>query len=182
MSSSANVRRTARALFEASLRTGEPERVADDLSAFVAMLDSHADLRKVLTGPAVPPASKRAVVERLLHLRPTSGLVVAFLTLAAERDALRWLPAVADAVRQRLLDHQRVVRADVTTAVPLTSERMEAIQQSLAALTGARVQVAANVDASILGGVVAKVGSRVYDGSVARQLARMRERLTTASH
>ena len=76
-------------------------------------------------------------------------------------------------------DPSQVVRAEITSAVPLSDDKLLAIEASLADASGARVVITPHVDPSILGGVVAKVGSRVYDGSIARHLARIRARLVS---
>jgi F-type H+-transporting ATPase subunit delta len=75
------------------------------------------------------------------------------------------------------MDYRNVVRAEVTTAAPIDPKRTEAIRSGLAKLTGRTVNLAARVDPGIIGGVVARIGSTVYDGSVTRQLERMKERL-----
>ena len=72
--------------------------------------------------------------------------------------------------RERLLDYQNVVRAEVTTAVPLAAERPQAIERGLAKVTGRTVTLATKVNPAIIGGVVARIGSMVYDGSVTTQL------------
>jgi F-type H+-transporting ATPase subunit delta len=77
------------------------------------------------------------------------------------------------------MDLHHVVRAEITSAVPLPAEKIQAIEASLATASGARVVITPRVDPAILGGVVAKVGSRVYDGSVVRHLARIRARLVS---
>ena len=87
------------------------------------------------------------------------------------------LPELLASYRERLLDHQKVVRAIVTTAIPLGADRAQAIERGLAQLTGRTVTLATNVDPSIIGGVVARIGSTVYDGSVTTQLQKMKQRL-----
>ena len=72
-----------------------------------------------------------------------------------------------------------MVRAEVTSAEPLSNDRMQAIEQRLATLTGKRVSMKTKVDKEIIGGVVARVGGTVYDASIATQLKKIRERLTT---
>ena len=104
------------------------------------------------------------------------------LVLLAERDRLVLLPEVLAAYRQRLLDHQNVVRAEITTATPLSADATQAIERDLAQATGRRVTLAAHVDPSIIGGIVARIGSTVYDGSITGQLQRMKERLDTHGH
>jgi F-type H+-transporting ATPase subunit delta len=85
---------------------------------------------------------------------------------------------VLDAYRQRLMEHLKVVRAEVTTAVPLPPDLVEAVRGALERVTSRQVLVAPHVDPAILGGVVTRIGSTVYDGSVKGQLERLRERLT----
>jgi F-type H+-transporting ATPase subunit delta len=99
------------------------------------------------------------------------------LLLLAERDRLVLLPDVLAAYRDRLMDYRKVVRAEVTTAAPIDATRVQQIQNSLAQATGRTVTIATKTDPAIIGGLVARVGSTVYDASVIRQLERMKERL-----
>jgi len=94
-----------------------------------------------------------------------------------ERDRLVLLPDLLDAYRERLLDHQKVVRAQVTTATALAPDRAKAIEQKLAQVTGRTVTLDTKIDPTIIGGVVARIGSTVYDGSITRQLEKMKQRL-----
>jgi F-type H+-transporting ATPase subunit delta len=105
-------------------------------------------------------------------------MVSKLLILLAERDRLVLLPDLLGAYRERLLDHQKVVRAQVTTATTLAPDRAQAIEQKLAQVTGRAVTLDTKVDPSIIGGVVARIGSTIYDGSVTRQLEKMKQRLT----
>ncbi len=99
------------------------------------------------------------------------------ILLLAERDRLVLLPDMLASYRDRLLDHRNVVRAVVTTAAEIDAARTEAIQRGLATLTGRTVRLSMQTDPSIIGGVVARIGSTVYDASVTRQLEKMRETL-----
>ena len=76
------------------------------------------------------------------------------------------------------MEHQQVVRAEVTTAAPLTPERASQIEEKLAVLTGRKVDMKTSVDPAIIGGVVTRIGSTVYDGSLATRLAKLKEKLT----
>jgi len=87
------------------------------------------------------------------------------------------LPDLLAAFRERLLEHQHVVRAHVTTATPISDERAREIELRLAQVTGRRVTVSTHVDPSLLGGLVARIGGTVYDASLTRQLEKMRARL-----
>jgi F-type H+-transporting ATPase subunit delta len=102
------------------------------------------------------------------------------LQLLASRDRLVLLPDLAEAYRSRLMDHLNVVRASVTSAVPLAADKAQQIQNELEKLTGRTVVMTAATDPAIIGGVVTQIGSTVYDGSIRRQLEKVRERLTGA--
>src|SRR5687767_11968985 len=117
------------------------------------------------------------VVESLLsRMNPTPALGKLLLMLS-DRDRLTLIPELAEVYRARLMEHQQVINAEVTTAVPLSPERVAQFEKRIAAATGRRVTMTATVDPSLIGGAVARVGSIVYDGSIATQLSRMRERL-----
>ena len=99
------------------------------------------------------------------------------LVMLADRDRLALVPDLLDVYRERLLDHQQVVRAEVTTAEPLGPDQQSRLQERLARTTGRRVTLTTNVDPSIIGGIVTRIGSIVYDGSLATQSSKMRDRL-----
>ena len=126
---------------------------------------------------AVPVQRKRAVVEELTMRAKVAPAVAKLLVLLAGRDRLVLLPDLVAAYRDRLLDYQKIVRAEVTTAVALPPDRARAVEESLAKLTGRTVTLATQIDPSIIGGVIARIGSTIYDGSVTRQLQKMKERL-----
>ena len=169
--------RYVRALLEVCEREAELERVEREVSAFAGLFDEHPTLRKSLLNPAVPPAPKRTVVAELLdRAGDLSPVTRRLLTLLAERDRLSLLPEILDVYRDRLLERQGTVRARVTTAAPLPDGRTDALTRQLEAATGKRVTVETAVDPEVIGGVVTQIGSTVWDGSIARHLARLRER------
>jgi F-type H+-transporting ATPase subunit delta len=100
--------------------------------------------------------------------------------MLAERDRIVLVPDVLEVYRERLLDHQQVIRAEVTTADELSADTALALRDRLTRATGRRVTLTTKVDPAILGGLVTRIGSIVYDGSLAAQLAKMRERLTSS--
>ena len=184
MSDRAVAARYARALFDVVIRdTAEDAAAAErDLGGFVAVLEAHPALRQALENPAVPAARKQAAVSAVLeHGDGVSPGVTRLLGLLAERDRMLLLPELLAAFRKRVQDRLQIVRAEVTTAVPLPDERRAAVARRLGDVTGKQVSIDARVDPSIIGGVVAKIGSTVYDGSVARQLERLREQLESGA-
>ncbi len=170
--------RYARALLDVAIREkADLDAVERELAAFVDLFAANPLLSKVLLNPAVPVPRKRAAVAELTKAARTTPIVAKLLLLLAGRDRLVLWPDLLASYRDRLLDYRNVVRAEVTTATPLAGDRAKAIEASLAQLTGRTVIVDTKVDASIIGGVVARIGSTVYDGSVTRQLQKMKDRL-----
>lgn len=178
MTSRTAAARYARAVLDVGLKEhADLARLETELVEFATFVEQQKALAKVLLNPAVPASRKRGVVAELTARQRPQDIVAKLLALLAERDRLRLLPEIVAAYRERFLDHQKIVRAEVVTATPLPPERAGRIERSLAQATGRTVTLSVRVDPSIIGGVVAKVGSTVYDGSIVRQLARMKERL-----
>jgi F-type H+-transporting ATPase subunit delta len=167
----------AKGLVGAVVAEGDPRAVADQLHGFLALLDAHADLRRVLFNVAIPPGRKQRVLGELAAIAPVSPVLLRFLQLLVARGHLPLLPEVAREVEARVLTLERVVAAEITTAVPLAGDRRAALEQTLGAFTGRAVRLSAVVDPSILGGVVARIGGTVYDGSIKRQLERLRAQM-----
>ena len=179
MANRASARRYARALFDVVTKSGDVDAALVQLKALGAAFTGHPDLHRALTSPGVPLGVKQSVMRDVLALQPVSKVVARLLTLVVENDDIDEIDAIVQAFEQRVLDLHHVVRAEITSAVPLPADKVQAIEASLATAAGGRVVVTPRVDPAILGGVVAKVGSRVYDGSVARHLARIRARLVS---
>jgi F-type H+-transporting ATPase subunit delta len=170
--------RYARALFDVALKEqADLDRIGQELSQFADLIGKHPALSRVLLNPAVPVPRKRAAVTELAARADVSVIVGKLLALLADNDRLVLLPDLVVGYWDRVLAHRKIVRAEVTTATALAPERTRQIQQSLAELTGQTLSLETRVDPSIIGGVVARVGSVVYDGSVTRQLQKMRDRL-----
>lgn len=167
----------ARALFNVAVQEADPVRAGEELKAFEALLDQHPSLRKSLMYPLVPAAAKERIVREICELCGFLPAVSNLLALLAGRDLISVVEEVARIFHLRLREYQQVVDAEVTTAVALTPDRAEAIASGLAAATGKRISLSTRVDPGIVGGVVARVGSLVYDGSVNSQLARLKRRL-----
>jgi F-type H+-transporting ATPase subunit delta len=179
--------RYARALFDVAVKEKQRNGVAaqtaslqviDEQLAFVVdLLEQHPVLAKVLLNPAVPAPRKRAAVAELVRQAELTGPFAKLLALLAEHDRLALLPELLAAYRQRVLDHLKILRVVVTTPTPIAPDRAKAIERALAQASGRTVTLVARVDPTLIGGAVARIGSTVYDGSLAGQLERMRDRL-----
>jgi F-type H+-transporting ATPase subunit delta len=178
MSTRASAARYARALLDVTTEESDPVAAEADLAAFVDMVQRHPDLQRTLANPVVSANAKRALVQQIVDRTQPSAPVGKLLLLLATRGRLELLPDILDVYRERLMEHRQVVQAEVTTAAPLSPERVAELQQRLARITGRTVAMTAKVNAAIIGGVVTRIGSTVYDGSIATQLAKVRHRLS----
>ena len=178
MSLRASAGRYAKALLDVVIaERGNPEQVEQELSAVANLVATNSELQRALTSPGVPVSGKRGVVQELTRRLTLSTPLAKLLALLADRDRLVLLPDLVAVYRERLMDHLQIVRAEVTTASPLPKDRAAQLEKKLADLSGRRVTMTTKVDPAIIGGVVARIGSTVYDGSVATQLETMRQKL-----
>jgi F-type H+-transporting ATPase subunit delta len=182
MSTRASAARYARALLDVVLQEKiDPQQVERQLEAIADLFTQHPDLQKVLINPAVPVSGKRGVMQELVGRLAPATPVAKLMMMLADRDRLVLIPDLVAVYRARLMDHLKIVHADVTTATPLSADRQAQIERRLAELTGRTVTMTTKVDPAIIGGLVARIGSTVYDGSVATQLQTMRQRLLQQS-
>jgi len=182
MTSRSAGRRYAAALFDAVSKKGDAGRAARDLMAASDLLTRNAELRQVLSGASVPPAKKQAIISAVFDA--TGGVspdVMRAVQLLAEHDRLELLPDLAEAFGERLREVERIIPAEIISAVPLDDGQKSSLQSAIAKASGKTVSLSARVDPAIVGGLVARVGSVVFDGSVARQLERLKQRLSEES-
>jgi F-type H+-transporting ATPase subunit delta len=177
MNMRASAVRYAKALLDVTIRETDPEQTERELAVFARLLQEHPGLQAALVNPAVPAAGKRGVVTQVLDRLKPSAPVGKLLLLLADRDKLAIVPDLLLVYRERLREHQHVVQAEVTTATPLPEARAEQLRERLARTTGRTVTMTTKVDPSIIGGMVTRIGSTVYDGSVATQLQAIKRRL-----
>jgi F-type H+-transporting ATPase subunit delta len=171
--------RYARALLEVAVtEKADLDQVERELASVVDLFSQHPALAHVLLNPVVPVSRKRAAIDAVLTRAQLLPIVSKLLALLADRDRLVLVPDLLEAYRDRLLDHRNVIRAEITTTTPLAADRVRAIEARLARASGRTVTLSAKVDPAIIGGVVTRIGSTIYDGSVTRQLQRMKEKLS----
>lgn len=170
-------KRYAKALLEAAAEAGALEQVAADLEA----LGPHFAGKEVagfFANPAAPRARKEAALTAAAERAAASRISVSLLRLLLARGRVGLLPDIARLFRDLADERTGRVRAEVTAAVPLPAASLEALAARLSAATGRQVHLTPRVDPTVLGGLVARVGSTLYDASLRTQLRRMREVLS----
>lgn len=178
MSLRTSANRYAKALFDVALEEkSDLAQVDRDLTSLVALLDSNTELQAAASRVGIPDAARKALMTAVAEKMAVAAPVRKVIALLAEKRKLNLLPDLAVAFRERLLAHQNVVRAEVTSAVPLSADKLTALEASLSRATGKKVDLSVAVDPELLGGIVARIGSTVYDGSVRTQLTKMRQQL-----
>jgi F-type H+-transporting ATPase subunit delta len=166
----------ASAIFEVAKAEGSLDEVADELFRFTRIFESNDELRNALTDQALPPEKRQAIVEDLLGGRalPLTTSLISFVVAAGRgRD----LPKIVDQLVERAAAEREHVVAEVRAAVELTPEQRQRLEQALSTNLKKDVEVKVIVDPSVLGGVVARVGDTVIDGSIRHRLDQLKESL-----
>jgi F-type H+-transporting ATPase subunit delta len=167
-------KRYTEAVFDIAREKGSFDQWQRDLDALAGLMtDDGAAL--VLNSPKISRAQKLSLIQEALRGAQPEALNLA--TLLLDRNRLGIAPEMADLFRDAALAELGIVVARVTTAEPIDRPAEAAIRQRLSELVGKQVELQSDVDPSIIGGVVARVGDQLIDGSVSNQLRRLRDRL-----
>lgn len=170
--------RYARALADAAGQ--DYSEVGRQLQDFCALLDTFADLRKVLLSPAIG-VDKRVRVLHAVAARTGMGVTARnFVAVLIDHERLSQLKGILDQFQLEVDRRQGISEAEITTARPLDDQERAALERHVAGLAGTRVRPDFRHDGSLLGGVIIRIGSTVYDGSIKGRLERMREHLASS--
>jgi F-type H+-transporting ATPase subunit delta len=163
-------RRWARALLDLAVEQKLEDTVQKGLDDVAAMLASSPALQDVFVSPNVTPAARIAVIDQLATRTGLSPLLANTLKLLAQKNRLRAVPDIARAFRELSEERGGALRAEVTTAKPLSDAYYAEIEKVLAAATGRRVKIERRTDPTLIAGVVTRVGDQVFDGSLKNRL------------
>src|ERR1700733_8940992 len=170
---SAVANRYARALVDIVMSPGsvlKPEDAVAQVAAAEALIHESPELRTALLTPAIPTSRKRAVMAQLLERVGASPLIRNFVYVIIDHRRIAFIGDIREAFELQLDERLGFVRAEVTSAAPLDAPLSAGLESELAKLTGKRMRLRFDVDPELLGGVVARIGSTVYDGSVRGEL------------
>jgi F-type H+-transporting ATPase subunit delta len=166
----------AAALFEVAKAEGSLETVEDELFKVARTLEANAELRATLSDQTIPVERRQKVVETLLGGR-ASPITVALIDFVIAAGRSRNLPEIIDKLVARAAQERQEAVAEVRTAYPIDDKHREKRADALSKATGKHVSVKVIVDPTVLGGVVARIGDTVIDGSVRHRLEQLRESL-----
>lgn len=182
MAAGSLARRYARAIYAIGVAptgpgAGSLDAIGRDLRNLAAAMKSSADLAGSLTNPALRRADRRRVLDALLGRLTVQPISRNTVLMLLDRERLSALPEISRELDAMIEARAGRVSAEVTSAQPLTAAQLAAITASLEKLSGKKVELVRKEDPTLLGGVIAKLGDKVYDGSVRTQLGTLRDQL-----
>ncbi len=173
MITNAIARRYARALVQLATEEAGVEKFHAELTAFADVLAENRSLWVILVSPAYRIEAKRGMMLELIEKLAFTETVKNFLLLLLDKNRLDYLPQIVVSYGMFADELSGVVRPTITTAMPLDDAQVEQIKGALAKSTGKKVVVKVEVDPSLIGGVVTKIGDKAFDGSLKTQLTKI---------
>jgi F-type H+-transporting ATPase subunit delta len=155
----------------------QPEQIKTELRAFETMLNSSEELRNALASPSVPTGRKKAVLQRLSDQLGMGRIGRNFLFVLNSHRRMDALSAVVESFEVLLDERLGFSRANITSARELDQVQRADLEAQLTKLTGRRMRLKFTTDESLIGGLIARIGSTVYDGSLKGRLAALGRQL-----
>ncbi len=177
MSVSIVARRYAQALLEIGVDQNSLDAIVNEIESIAGMWESSHELRNALENPLVAHAAKVAVMGDLASRVGASPMTRNALLLLVERRRIKTLPYLARTLRELADARKGVVRAEVTTAAPLSDAYYGRLQAQLEKMTGKKIVVDRRIDPALIAGVVTRIGDRIFDGSLRTRLQTLRDSL-----
>ena len=167
--------RYAQALFELGIDSDQVQDLGEALANLSRLFEDGDELRSVLLNPAIKLSERRDVIAAIAKKARWPQLFCNFVMLLLDKDRLRHITDISNAYAIKMDDRLGRARARVTSAVALGDKEIETLKARLGEITGKDIIVSTDVDEALIGGVIARVGGTIYDGSVRTQLQRMKE-------
>ena len=166
--------RYASALFDLAREQNELDKVDQDLSKVQAMLDQSGDLKRLVNSPAFAAEDQQRALKAVMDWAAVGATTSNFLSVVARNRRLFAAEDMIKSFRQQLAQHRGEMAAEVQSAVALNDEQLAALKQTLKSSFGKDVRLSTKVDPSLLGGLVVKVGSRMFDSSLRTKLMNLK--------
>lgn len=177
MSSQTVARRYAAALADVLLEGRSAREVQDELIAWESMIQTSELLQQVFSNPTVAYDQKRTLLETLIKRTKVQPATANFLRILLKNQRLTELAEINKRLALVLDERSGVIAAHVTTARPVSEEIKKSLNGRLATITGKDVRLSFAIDEALIGGMVTRVGSTVYDGSISNQLRQLQLKL-----
>lgn len=181
MSVSLVARRYARAIYELGVETSQLDSLSAEIDRVAIAYQESAELRAAFENPVIAHASKRAVVNEVAERLSVSQLTKNALAMLVDRRRIKTLPAIAQMLREFADRKKGVLRAEVTSAAPLSEAYYVKLQEQLRRITGKQVVIDRTEDPTLIAGVVTRIGDRVLDGSLRTRLLAMKDALAPSA-
>lgn len=175
MITNAIARRYAKALVQIGAEEGAVEKFNAELAAFNAVLAGSPALGSVLQSPAYGIEAKREILREVIGKLALSGTVANFIQLLLDRNRLGFLPEIAESYSTFADELSGVIRPTLASGLPLAEGQVVEVKAALEKTTGKKVVLKVEVDPTLIGGVVTKIGDKLFDGSVRTQLNRIED-------
>jgi F-type H+-transporting ATPase subunit delta len=156
---------------------GELEPVEEQVYAFAKMVEKRAKVREALIDPELPNENKRNLIGEVLGQR-ANPVAVNLLGMVVEQGRARDIGRIAESLVEVAAERRQQVVGEVRSAVPLTDAQRRRLAEALSSATGRKVEVKVIVDPDLVGGVVARVGDEIFDGSIRSRLDEAKQQLT----
>jgi len=170
-------KRYATALVEIAQEQNALDKYAADLNALSKLVEESRDFREVLINPVFTKEDKKKIAGPVLQKMGADPMVINFVYLLIDRKRIEQLTGIEKAFRAKVDEIRGITRGQVTSAEPLEQAELAQLTEKLANITGKQVIVTTKVDPSLIGGLVAKVGDMVFDGTIRTQLNQLKESL-----
>ena len=167
-------KRYAKALFAIGKEEGKYEAYSEALAAVAALFETNPEVEDALTNPLYPVDVREKAMAAIVDSMDADKVMGNFLNLLVQKKRAAILPEIAEEFKIMVDEDKNISHGTVVSAVELDTELQNKIQATLEKITGKKVELTASVDPSIIGGVIAKVGDLVLDGSIRTQLASLK--------
>lgn len=179
MSAGSLGRRYAKALMQIGAEDNSYQRIGTEVASLAKAIEVSSDLAQTLTNPVFPRDDREKIVLAILSRIGASPTVINFSKLLLDRERMSIVPDISRELNALIDEKSGQLTAEVTSATALNATQQQELKATLEALSGKKIQLKTSEDPELLGGVVAKVGDLVYDGSLRTQLQTLRRSLAS---
>ncbi|CAN5925362.1 F0F1 ATP synthase subunit delta [soil metagenome] len=168
-------KRYATALLELGGESNQLDSLVEEIARAAQAYEASAELRNAFENPLIPHSAKKLILADVVERLGVSATTRSFLGLLVDRRRIRALPSISSRLREMADLRRGLTRAEVLTAMPLPEEYFEKLQRELERITGRKVALDRKLDASLICGVLVRIGDTVYDGSLVARLKQLKE-------